>query len=312
MSNQQPDLAPNQSEQLAPDEGAIYQGEQRPPSQSPALGTQEFTQDQLPGSQPPAAPVEPTTVKIDSESLAAITAASQPAKEPTATDPVAQKRLEEMSPEEIQEVLTENNVTPWQSSKEFVSTISNQDLDDITDAQVSAFQAMYNSAVNHGLTMSSLISNQQNQDVMDRIEPLEHHYTKVEQKRAFDGFYDNFPDLKQYPKAVSVAAADLQKNIKDGRAVSPQGDAAIYQALANQTVLTLQGMGVQVAQGNQTSAQSPSVVPFQPQPQLGYTGPVANAGVPTMAAGITPGRSQQGGVGGQPNNPDADIYGKSG
>ena len=305
--------------------GDIYQGEQRPPQQEqpqthpvqpedPSRTPQQPQQPTGPiqthpeGQPVQPQPVVPQPVKLDAESLAAITEAAKPAQ-PQATDPGAQKRLEEMSPEEIQQILADNNVTPWQATREFVATISGQELEDITDKQINAYQEMYNSAVNHGLTMASLVSGQQNQDVMARVEPLERHYSAQEQKSAFDGFYSAFPNLKQHSRAVVMAAGDLQKAVRSGQVAAPQGDMATYQALANQTVSILHELGVQV----QPNVQPGGVVPFQQaQPQQGYTGPVASVGVPTMAAGITPGRSQQGGIVGQPNNPDADIYGKSG
>jgi hypothetical protein len=295
MSDQNPEL---EGQPIAdPEQGQIYQSEQRPPTQEP--------QAPDPVAAPKAA--ESQTVKIDPESLAQITAAAQP-KQPVAADPQARKRLGEMSAEEIGEVLAQNNVVPWQATRDYISATYGIDPDEVTDQQINNTQELYNSAVNHSLTMAALVAEERVNDVMARVVPIERHFSQQEQQSAFNGLFQAYPTLKQYPKAVAMAAVELKQAIAAGKIQAPADVAATYKLMADQTMSTLQELGVPIQEGQSNAP----VIPFQPQPSQGYTGPVYQAGVPTMAAGINSGRSQQGGVGGQPNNPDADIYGKSG
>lgn len=241
----------------------------------------------------PSQASKPNTVSLDPETIRMLRE-----QMPAQTSPDQNQQQRQFSKEEIRQKLMER-IQPVQVTPE---TLEQLGFVEPTEQQVKAFQTLLNQSNNQAVNTAKIMLEMQERKFQETLSPMQQYHEQLRQQEnqrqaqeAEKSFYSEFNALQQYKPVVQAVAQRISEVDANG---NPKTVKAIFKEVADNTVLALKEMGIEVQNVNQPATRSTAQ---RSQP--------VQSNVPNMASATRPGRSQV------PNNsqanPDAAIYGKA-
>ena len=219
----------------------------------------------------PAKP-EPAVLKLDPESLKQLRDSVQPAGKQEGGG-------EQLTPQQLRAMLN-----PVEVTEDMLKSLG---FEAPTPEQVKGFQQFSNAIVKNAYSLTKVMLQKKEEELMGLITPLLGGYQQAQQTQAKQAFFTKYPSLSKYERLVKAAAQDVQASNPDG---SPKSQDQIFKEVAAATVATMRDLGISFKPNANPGAGGRSAVPPpNKQSPSGRSGGVGQAG-------------------GKPNDADGDIY----
>jgi len=217
------------------------------------------------------AKAEPAVLKIDPESLKQLRDSVTPAGK--------QEAGEQLTPQQLRALLNPVEVTE--------DTLKSLGFEAPTPEQVKGFQQFSNAIVKNAYSLTKVMLQKKEEELMGLIQPLLGGYQQAQQSQQKQAFFTKYPSLTKYERLVKAAAQDVSATNADG---SPKSQDQIFKEVAAATVATMRDLGISFKPNANPGAGGRSLVPPpNKQSPSGRSGGVGKAG-------------------GKTNDADGDIY----
>lgn len=218
-----------------------------------------------------AVKAEPPVLKIDPESLKQLRDSVAPAGK--------QEGGEQLTPQQLRALLN-----PVEVTEDMLKSLG---FEAPTPEQVKGFQQFSNAIVKNAYSLTKIMLQKKEEELMGLIQPLLGGYQQAQQSQAKQAFFTKYPSLTKYERLVKAAAQDVSATNVDG---SPKSQDQIFKEVAAATVATMRDLGISFKPNANPGADGRSAVPPpNKQSPSGRSGGVGKAG-------------------GKTNDADGDIY----
>lgn len=218
-----------------------------------------------------AVKAEPAVLKIDPESLKQLRDSVAPAGK--------QEAGEQLTPQQLRALLNPVEVTE--------DTLKSLGFEAPTPEQVKGFQQFSNAIVKNAYSLTKVMLQKKEEELMGLIQPLLGGYQQAQQSQQKQAFFTKYPSLTKYERLVKAAAQEVSATNADG---SPKSQDQIFKEVAAATVATMRDLGISFKPNANPGAGGRSLVPPpNKQSPSGRSGGVGKAG-------------------GKTNDADGDIY----